>query len=267
MIMRKISCLSLLVTLQESNLVAFALQHQRSSARNVVKKWAGTAALATTLIASPFLFPQVSIAADVPAGALVLNVDVSDPQSLVKSAFQHRNGIMAAAKQFLQSVKTLGADLDGVVPPDAASASFQLPSDLKVAARDAASGQARILLNGSPIYFEVESEQELLAIRVLISSPILPKIPFLTPSQEALQIPATFRMEKPKAAVVAVSTKQVGFLDRIITVPGTSAEFTFLQAIQGVLIAIPSAYVLSYSYYIWEKQDNASQAAARKKKS
>lgn len=242
-------------------------QGQIASTKAFAKKWAGATVLASTLVGQPFLFPLSAQAVEAPATALVINIDVSDPKSLAKSVFDHRNGLAAAAKDFLQSIKTLGANLDGVVPSDSASLSIQLPSDVKAAARDAASGVGRIVLNGSPVYVEVESEQEFLSLRVLVSSPLLPKIPFMAHTQETLQIPATFRMQKTEAAVaVPVPSKPVDFLERTFTVPVINAPLTILQAIEGVLLAIPAVYALSFGFYVWENENNARQAAAKKNK-
>ena len=270
----KILRICFLVALRGIALTALVIepQRQRASIKGFTKKWAGATVLASTLIGQSFLFPQSTRAVEAPATALVVNVDVSDPKSLAKSIFDHRNGLAAAAKDFVQSIKTLGADLDGVIPSDSASFSVQLPSDVKAAARDAASGVGRIILNGSPIYVEVESEQEFLSLRVLVSSPLLPKIPFLAPTQETIQIPPTFRVQKTEVAVagsasVPASTKPVEFLELTFTVPVINAQLTILQAIEGVLLAIPAVYTLSYGFYVWENEENAKQAAAKKNKS
>lgn len=259
-----------LVALRECTTIsAFLAQPQRAFVQKTAKEWAGVTALATLLAANPLVVPQTARAVEAPVTALVINVDVSDPKAIAKSAFGHRSELATAAKDFLQAAKTLGTDLEGIVPPNSASASIRLPTDLKASARDAASGRARVMVNGSPMYVEIGSEQGLLSMRILVSSPFLPKIPFMAATEEALKIPVTFHMGKSEAVSAAPPAKSdglFGFLDLTFTVPGTAFKFSVLQAAEGVLLAIPTTYVLSYAFYVWEKEEAAKQAAAKKTK-
>jgi hypothetical protein len=202
-----------LVALRECTTIsAFLAQPQRAFVQKTAKEWAGVTALATLLAANPLVVPQTARAVEAPVTALVINVDVSDPKAIAKSAFGHRSELATAAKDFLQAAKTLGTDLEGIVPPNSASASIRLPTDLKASARDAASGRARVMVNGSPMYVEIGSEQGLLSMRILVSSPFLPKIPFMAATEEALKIPVTFRMGKSEAVSAAPPAKSDGLL-------------------------------------------------------
>jgi hypothetical protein len=226
------------------------------------KKWVGAAAMATTLVVSPLLDLLPASAVDVPTTDFVVRIDVTDPKALAKSVFDHRGAIVNAGKHFLQSVKKIAADLDGVVPSNAASASLRLPSDPKAAAREAASGKGRVVVNGSPILIEMESEKDFLSLNVLVSSPFLPKIPFLPAKEETLQMPAMVRVEKvDTASVVATGS---GFWDSTLSVPVVNVKFKYLQVVEGIALTIPTVYALAYAYYIWENEKGALEAAAKK---
>jgi hypothetical protein len=86
-------------------------------------------------------------------------------------------------------------------------------------------------------------------------------------TEEVIKIPVAFRMDKSESILAAAPVKSNGlleFFDQTFTVPGTVFKFSVLQAAEGVLLAIPSIYVLSYAFYVWEKEEAAKQAAAKK---
>lgn len=226
-----------------------------------VKKWTGIFSVATTLVATPIVAPSVVVAVAAPDTALVVNVDASNPAGLAKSIFFHRGEIAEAAKHFLQSVKTLGEDLQGVLPPDSTSFSVQLPVDPKGAARDAASGIARIFVNGSPVYVEVKSEEEMLSLNVLVQSPNLPKVPFLAPTENSLDIPAT--LKATKAENLDDKSKATGFLGNV---PVANGESTLVLTAELAILAIPTVYAVSYKYYTSQIEMEAQEAAEKKKK-
>mmetsp|Transcript_31543 Transcript_31543/g.46550 ORF Transcript_31543/g.46550 Transcript_31543/m.46550 type:complete len:314 (+) Transcript_31543:134-1075(+) len=236
--------------------------------RNVV----GGAAAAAALVGAPLIAPAQE---DTPT-ALVLDVKTnSDVVGIAKSVFSHRGQLQQAFKDFLSDAKQLEKDLDGVVPlPEV---SLTAPSDVKQAARDALSGQARVVLNGNPVYFEVDSQEGFLTLKAV--SPLIPKLPLLapTPAEEATMViprTKTVYVKSSEALPVVAVAKSTPFWKWSFKVPGVKQEVTLPQAVGGVVIA---AYGTTYSYHTISntlaereaeeiRKKRAAEAAAKKVK-
>lgn len=239
-----------------------------SALQSPAPKAFGVAAVASAaFVGGPLAAPAV----DVSPTTLVVNVksDV-DPLAAAKNVFQHRSQLQTAVKDFIGDVKQLGTDLDGVLP--AADVNVALPEDWKQAGRDALVGQGRVVVNDKPVYFEVDSKEGFLTVKVL--SPMLPKLPFLTPTDEqraSMVIPRA----APAAAVVTKQATQVAatagqpFWEWAFTVPGTELDVTLPEAVVGL---VAGAYTTTFGYHVAsralddkKKADNKAKTAAAKK--
>lgn len=248
-----------------------------SAFQGPIQKAVGAATIAAALVASPLAAP----AQDVVPTAVVLDIKADiDPIAAAKNLFSHRTQLGDAANDFIGSAKKLSKDLDGVFPP-APDVALTAPADVKQAVRDALAGQARLIVNGEPVYFEVDSQQGFFTFKVL--SPILPKLPFLAPTDEqraSMVIPRAPAVYVTKAAAestkaVAVAGDSKPFWEWSFQVPVLNRDTTLLEASEVAAGVVVGAYATTFGYYvasnaIAEKQAeekmaaNKAKAAARK---
>lgn len=237
---------------------------QTPTTRNFV---GGATTAAAALMGAPLIAPAAEDVAVVPTTALVVDVKTnSDVVDIAKNVFSHRGQVQQALKDFLNSAKQLEKDLDGVLPPPP-EVSLSVPSDAKQAARDALSGQARVMLNGNPVYFEVDSQEGFLTLKAV--SPLIPKLPLLAPTAEeaaTMVIPRTTTVyvkssdeTLPAAATPAQASKP--FWRWSFQLPVVKTEITLPQVVGGV---IAGAYGATFGYY---KLDNIlTEREAEKKR-
>jgi hypothetical protein len=247
-----------------------------SALQGPVQKAVGAATLAGALVAGPFTAPAQAV---VPT-AVVLDIKADiNPVAAAKNLFAHRSQLGDAANDFIGAAKKLSKDLDGVFPP-APEVALTAPTDVKQAVRDALAGQARLIVNGEPVYFEVDSQAGFFTFKVL--SPILPKLPFLAPTDEqraSMVIPRaqTVYVTKTEAtkAVAGAATTDTPFWEWSFQLPVVNRETTVLEASEATVGVVVAAYATTFGYYvvsgeIKEKQAedkmtaNKAKAAAKK---
>lgn len=231
------------------------------------KAFGVAAVAASALVGAPLNAPA---ALDTPETALVLTIQADiDPFSAAKNLFAHRSQLQDAVKDFLSSAQKLGQDLDGVFPPPP-QVTVVPPTQVKQAVLDALAGQARLVVNGEPVYFEVDSQEGFFTFKVL--SPILPKLPFLEPTDEqraSMVIPRPPATVKAAAVVVdsssaATSAKAVPFWEWSYQIPVVNKDVTLAQATEAFAGLVVAAYVTSYGYYVVSQALEEQQAEAKK---
>lgn len=244
-----------------------------------IQKAVAAASVASVLVAGPLAAPAL-VVQPVPT-AVVLNIKAADidPIATAKNLFAHRSQLSDAAKDFITSTQKLTKDLDGLLPQP--EVGVTAPSDVKEAVRDALAGQARLVVNGEPVYFEVESQEGFFTFKIL--SPILPQLPFLTPTDEqraSMVIPRakTVYITKPEApaATAVTTTDSKAIWEWCFHVPVLDKDVTLLEAAEVAAGVVVGAYVTTFGYYSIsralddkqaeeKKQANLAKAAAAKK--
>lgn len=226
---------------------------------------------AATIAASALLGgPLIAPAQDAPPTALVLNIKADiDPFGAAKNLFSHRGQLQTAVKDFLASAQKLSNDLDGVFPPPP-EVTIVPPTELKQAALDALAGQIRLNVNGEPVYFEVDSQEGFFTLKIL--SPLLPKLPFLAPTDEqraSMVIPRAQTVYITK--VVATSSSDSApslstpFWESTFTLPVVNKQFSLTQAAEATLGVVVGVYATAYGYYVISQILDERQAEAKKK--
>lgn len=234
-----------------------------SALQGPIQKAVGAATLAGALVAGPLAAP----AQDVAPTAVVLDIKADiDPIAAAKNLFAHRSQLGDAVNDFIGSAKKLSKDLDGVFPP-APEVGLTAPSDVKQAVRDALAGQARLIVNGEPVYFEVDSQAGFFTFKVL--SPILPKLPFLAPTDEqraSMVIPrapivyVTKTAESTKAVAGAVTADNKPFWEWSFQVPVVNRDTTLLEATEAAAGVVVAAYATTFGYYVVSRAIEDKQA-------
>ena len=227
---------------------------------------------AATVAASALLGgPLIAPAQDAPPTALVVNIKADiDPFGAAKNLFSHRGQLQTAAKDFLASTQKLASDLDGVFPPPP-QVTIVAPTEVKQAALDALAGQVRLNVNGEPVYFEVDSQEGFFTLKIL--SPLLPKLPFLSPTDEQRA-----SMVIPRAQTIYINTpvtssdtsrssssSSTPIWEATFMLPIVKTQFTLTQAAEATLGVVVGAYVTAYGYYVINQALEEQQAEAKKK--
>jgi len=225
-----------------------------------VRSFIGGATAAAALVSTPLQAPAQDA---VPPTTIVVDVkSKSDIAGTAKDAFAHRGQVQQAFKDFLGSVKILESDLDGVVSPP--EVSIRSPSDAKQAARDALSGQARLLVNDNPIYFEVDSQEGFLTLKAV--SPLIPKLPLLdpTPAEEAtMVIPRTTTVYVKSPDPLPEAPTKKPFWEWTFNAPFVK-EVTLPQAVGGAIVGL---YGVTYGYHKLEQGGVETKQRGKSKKS
>lgn len=204
-----------------------------------------------------------------------------EPVAAAKNLFAHRNQLADAAKDFVASAQKLRTDLDGVFPP-APEVAFTAPTDPKQAVLDALAGQGRLVVNDQPVYFEVDSQEGFFTFKVI--SPVLPQLPFLTPTEEqraSMILPrapvvAAVKAPEAAAAVATAASTDAPFWEWSFQIPVVNKDVTVLQASEVAAGVVVGAYATTFGYYTVtnildekqaaeKKKANQAKAAARKK--
>jgi hypothetical protein len=224
-----------------------------------------TAVAASALLGGPLVTPAEIVVP--PPAATALKIDIHsniDPVATTKSLFARRSHLQDAAKDFLDSVQTIRRDLDGVLPP-APDITVVPPEQTKQAIKDALAGQARFIVNGQPVYFEIDSEEGFFTFKVL--SPLLPKIPFFPPTEEQR---ASMVIPRPPAPVIVQSpaVKSDGsltpFWEWSFSIPVVNKEVSVAEIAEGAAGIILGAYVTSYGYYVVSQTLEEQQAESKR---
>ena len=223
-----------------------------SALQGPVGKAFGVASIAATvLVGGPLAAPAL----DPAPTALILNVKADiNPLDAAKNVFAHRSQLQDAVKDFLSSAQKLGTDLDGVFPVPEVSVVTPTDENAKQAVLDTLAGQGRVVVNGEPVYFEVESQEGFFTFKVL--SPILPKLPFLAPTdaqRASMVIPRaqTIYINKPvESAAVAKANSEKPFWELSFQVPVLNKDVTVTQAAEVAAVVVVGAYATTYGYYV-----------------
>ena len=233
-----------------------------ASALQAPKAFGVSAVAASALLGGPIIAP----AQDAPPTALVVTVKADiDPVGAAKNLFAHRSQLQSAVQDFLSSAKKVASDLDGVFPPPP-EVTIVPPTELKQAALDALAGQLRLNINGEPVYFEVDSQEGFFTLKVL--SPLLPKLPFLPPTDEqraSMVIPRAQIVYVNAPVAPATASSDQPFWESSMTIPLINSKFTLVQAAEASLGVIIGAYVTSFGYYVVSQALEEQQAEAKKK--
>jgi hypothetical protein len=246
----------------------------RQSAWKITMKFSSTALLLLVASASSLQTPNVrkaiagaSVVASAmlplaaPAFAQDVKADIQ-PLAAAKSIFDHRSQLQQAAVDFVSSVQKLGNDLDGVLPP-APDVTVIPPQDVKQAIKDALVGQGRLIVNGQPLYVEVDAKEGFYTFKII--SPLLPKLPFLEPTPEqraSMVIPrATVVQTTPVAQFQeAVPAGGKPFWEWSFKLPGANQDINIVEAAAGV---VAGAYITTYGYYVASNALEEQQAKAK----
>jgi hypothetical protein len=159
--------------------------------------------------------------------------------------------------------------LDGVFPPPP-EVTIIPPTAVKQAALDALAGQVRLNVNGEPVYFEVDSQEGFFTLKIL--SPLLPKLPFLAPTDEqraSMVIPRAQTIYITKVVAPASSDSAPSlttpFWESTFTLPVVNKQFSLTQAAEATLGVVVGVYATAYGYYVVSQILDERQAEAKRK--
>jgi hypothetical protein len=236
------------------------------SGLQVPRSFGAATVAASALLGGPLTAP----AQDAPPTALVLNIKADiDPFGAAKNLFSHRGQLQTAVKDFLASAQKLSNDLDGVFPPPP-EVTIIPPTAVKQAALDALAGQVRLNVNGEPVYFEVDSQEGFFTLKIL--SPLLPKLPFLAPTDEqraSMVIPRAQTIYITKVVAPASSDSAPSlttpFWESTFTLPVVNKQFSLTQAAEATLGVVVGVYATAYGYYVVSQILDERQAEAKRK--
>jgi hypothetical protein len=251
-----------------SYLLIFVISHFDDSASGFQfpKPFGVTTIAATALVGSPLVAPADNQVVLPPAATAVkINIESNlDPVATAKNLFARRSQLQDAVRDFLDSVQTIRNDLDGVLPP-APDITIVAPEETEQAIKDVLAGQARFTVNGEPVYFEIDSQEGFFTFKVL--SPLLPKIPFVPPTDEQR---ASMVIPRPPAPVIVQSPEvksdgsMTPFWEWSFSIPVVNKEISVGEIAEVAAGIILGAYVTSYGYYVVSQALEEQQAEAKR---